>query len=449
MPFHIASAIVALCLFVALYFSFRQRSPMRFVIALLGLLFVLVATYFIPNPEAVRAQTTGVTVEDFGDAKFKSFSALYASFLGAPLSPAGQFDGILSQWFRYGLLQFKQDNDSPIHPEFKNITLAPLGQARLKSTELSIDQDAKIPDNIRHYLDSKERNDFYAGFTPIQPPSSGSSAPLVQNFGDAAFKDFYDKYAVILGEPVAPAGDYQGFTVQWFEFGRVELHTDYDGSFTSQPQFPKLLMGLIGQEYLQQKGVLPDPQPGIAPILVAWRAQKAFEQDLLYFYGNPLTNPKVDTATGFTTQYFQRAAYQWPNGATDPNKVTRLSIGLEVFNNLKKSGLVTTPEKARQDYINYFYGLPLTKPIPDKNAGLNTMYFTRAVFQWPIASTDPTDVRQLPIGADLYDGLTTRQISPWASPGKVLFLTLSAVSLIVSLVFALVLKRGGRVYGRV
>lgn len=50
------------------------------------------------------------------------------------------------------------------------------------------------------------------------PQATPSTAATVQDFGDAAFKKFYDHYAALLGAPVASAGQQGGVLSQWFRY---------------------------------------------------------------------------------------------------------------------------------------------------------------------------------------------------------------------------------------
>jgi hypothetical protein len=303
------------------------------------------------------------------------------------------------------------------------------------------------PDIVRIYLTSRTRDDFLQSIVAIGPTLTRDFPVVIQDFGSAPFHAFYDLYSQVLGESVSQTSMYKGFIAQWFRYGRVEYHPEY-GTVALHPQFPKLQLGLLGREYLEQEHLAPDLQPIVAPILARWLTLSALQQDILYLYGNPLTNPLVDIPPGYTTQVFERAVFQWRTGATEPQDVLRKAVGVELFSALTSSPGLQNQEEAREAFRRYFYGEPLAQQFVHDRRVIR-MYFTRAVLEWPTGSTDPTQVRQVPIGAESYAQLNTPPPSPWNNLNKLLFLAIGGALLGLAVIRALRQRPGTQIYGRV
>jgi glucose/arabinose dehydrogenase len=136
----------------------------------------------------------------------------------------------------------------------------------------------------------------------------------------------------VFGFPLGPERQEGGYTVQWFERERFELHPE-----NARPY--DVLLGRLGDEALRRAGrdwqseARGQPRPGCQffeqtghavcePFLSYWRANglqldgragATFEESLALF-GLPLTEPAVETnSSGATvlTQWFERARFEY------------------------------------------------------------------------------------------------------------------------------------------
>jgi hypothetical protein len=160
----------------------------------------------------------------------------------------------------------------------------------------------------------------------------------------------------VFGYPLIDELTEQGRTVQYFERQRFELHSENAAPYD-------LLLGLLGEEVLQQQGIDWHTQP-VSPGPVAsclwfqqtqhnvcdqapnsgfkqyWtthglefdgRAGKSYGESLALF-GVPVTEPFQQTINGeiFQVQWFERARFEWHPGNVDPYRVLLGRLGAEV-----------------------------------------------------------------------------------------------------------------------
>jgi len=158
----------------------------------------------------------------------------------------------------------------------------------------------------------------------------------------------------VFGYPLTDELTQQGRTVQYFERQRFELHAENAAPYD-------VLLGLLGQEILQQQGTHSHP---IAPGPLAgclwfpqthhnicdqtpnggfkqyWtthglefdgRAGKSYEESLALF-GLPVTEPFQQSIDGgmLEVQWFERARFEWHPGNADPYRVLLGRLGAEV-----------------------------------------------------------------------------------------------------------------------
>lgn len=180
-----------------------------------------------------------------------------------------------------------------------------------------------------------------------------------------------------------------------------------------------------------------------------------------------MTGPRPSETSGVREQVFERAVFRWPAGSEHPQQVTRVPLGLEALNSssgdlpepcerayanhplatsestgnaVRSSGL----EKARTAFLCYFFGIPLRAPEPLRD-GSSIMYFSRAAFIFPTGGSDPTEVRQVPLGSEVFASLNAPPpLSPWTDPIKVVLLTTSVMLAIVSFGSKVLMQRSPR-----
>jgi hypothetical protein len=168
----------------------------------------------------------------------------------------------------------------------------------------------------------------------------------------------------VFGFPLSDELTEQGRTVQYFERQRFELHSENAAPYD-------VLLGLLGEEVLQQQGIDWHTQPA-APGPAAgclWFAQtqhnvcnqtpnigfkqywmthglefdgqpgKSYRESLALF-GLPVSEPFQQTIDGqmFEVQWFERARFEWHPGNADPYRVLLGRLGAEV-----QPGSGTTP----------------------------------------------------------------------------------------------------------
>ncbi|MGH3847719.1 MAG: hypothetical protein ACRDS0_40840 [Pseudonocardiaceae bacterium] len=149
-------------------------------------------------------------------------------------------------------------------------------------------------------------------------------SPLPNVGGGAHFGKFHDAFRAYLGNPVGECEMRYGILVCWTMYARPEYHPD-------QPQpYYQLLLGNLGHELLEARGLTPDPNPVVPPIVLAYFvAETNRDIDVLYWAGPPLTNPRVDGER--TEQYFAKTVLVWPTGSSDPAEVKREPVGAQVW----------------------------------------------------------------------------------------------------------------------
>jgi hypothetical protein len=160
----------------------------------------------------------------------------------------------------------------------------------------------------------------------------------------------------VFGYPLTDELTEQGRMVQYFERQRFELHTENAAPYD-------VLLGLLGEEVLQQQGIDWHTQP-LSPRPAAnclwfeqtqhnvcdqtpssgfrqyWtthglefdgRAGRSYGESLALF-GLPVTEPFQQTINGelFQVQWFERARFEWHPGNVDPYRVLLGRLGAEV-----------------------------------------------------------------------------------------------------------------------
>ncbi len=441
MSFIFLTVIIGVALLAFIFLAVSDRHPIRGAIALLGFMFLGFSLMAAPpSPKPPKVEAGGLTVENFGDAKFRDFYDRYSDLLGAALGPATQYDGILVQWFKLGRLELRPESRQ--HPDFPNLALGFLGEhalAQQTAGKLSLVSDAQVPPVLQKFLDGRAKTDFY------RPEQS-----FVMN-GDSSifrsFEDFNQRYKDILGSDLGPIVSLGGLPVKWHEYGRIELHNEYDRSLNRD--FPNLQLGRVGAEYLERQGRKPDDNPKAAPVLAQRLTDEALAgKDIQYFYGNALTHPIPDTNSGFTTQFYERAVFRWASGSANPNDVFRIPVGRDLYSGDLASDTPYDVFNAKRSFTEYFCGRPLTEAVTDTKSGMTTQYFQKAGFTWPSNSVDPTEVRQVPLGRDLYVAQLgqTLQVSAWSSPARLFFLGVSTTTLVLSGALLILMREGDRLY---
>jgi hypothetical protein len=160
-------------------------------------------------------------------------------------------------------------------------------------------------------------------------------------FGFALTEEFIER----------PAGGSQGFTVQYFERQRYELHPENSGT----PY--EVLLGRLGAEALERKGIdwttLPKASPSALHYVAAtghaiapqfwdyWRGhglelgdRGVSEREALALFGYPLTEPTMETnSSGDTvlTQWFERGRFEYHPNNPEASRVLLGRLAADVL----------------------------------------------------------------------------------------------------------------------
>jgi predicted ATPase/transcriptional regulator with XRE-family HTH domain len=158
----------------------------------------------------------------------------------------------------------------------------------------------------------------------------------------------------VFGYPLTDELTEQGRTVQYFERQRFELHNENAAPYD-------VLLGLLGEEILQQQGthshpIAPGPLAGClwfpqthhnvcdqvpnSGFKQYWtthglefdgRAGKSYQESLALF-GLPVSEPFQQSINGemLEVQWFERARFEWHPGNADPYRVLLGRLGAEV-----------------------------------------------------------------------------------------------------------------------
>ena len=174
----------------------------------------------------------------------------------------------------------------------------------------------------------------------------------------------------VFGYPLTDELTEQGRTVQYFERQRFELHVENAAPYD-------VLLGLLGEEVLQQHGIDWQTQP-VSPGPLAnclWFQQTQHnvcdqtpssgfkrywmthglefdsqpgtsDRESLALFGLPITEPFQEAINGetFQVQWFERARFEWHPGNADPYRVLLGRLGAEV-----QPAAAPTPLYASQD----------------------------------------------------------------------------------------------------
>jgi hypothetical protein len=177
----------------------------------------------------------------------------------------------------------------------------------------------------------------------------------------------------VFGYPLTDELTEHGRTVQYFERQRFELHSENAAPYD-------VLLGLLGEEVLQQRGINWHTQPiSLGPVAgCLWFAQTQHnvcdqtptsgfkrywqthglefdgragksEPESLALFGLPITEPFQDTISGesFQVQWFERARFEWHPGNVAPYRVLLGRLGAEVLE--PPAPTPSTPLYASQD----------------------------------------------------------------------------------------------------
>ncbi|HET7034201.1 MAG TPA: beta-galactosidase [Thermomicrobiaceae bacterium] len=239
---------------------------------------------------------TGFWVQGVFRQYWETHGGLYIQ--GYPITGVFQQDGMWVQYFERARFEWHPDNPDPYKVE---LTL--LGNIRTENRrgEQPFQPIAPFANSSDHvYFDATHHALSY-GFKTFWNDNQG-----IQNFGYPISEEFTEK------NPPPPAGDGQAHTVQYFERSRFEYHPEYKGTKY------EVLLGLLGREYLNQRGAPPeavarqDPNmPPPDPITGALYAPHAAAGFNVYLRGDDSGAAFNDQAlnmvtnAGFTWVHFQ------------------------------------------------------------------------------------------------------------------------------------------------
>ena len=160
------------------------------------------------------------------------------------------------------------------------------------------------------------------GFGPSQPTAHAASSVPV-NHGACAFGDVYQGLSDVLGPPVGPVTDYQGFLVAPMEFGWLQCDTRIeDPHWRTAPSS-------LGRTALKQEHLEAEARPLLPEGLLTLIATQLARLDTFWLFGGPLTSPIKDGDT--CRVYYEKAVfvYQCPSidYNPDPSEIGREKLG--------------------------------------------------------------------------------------------------------------------------
>ena len=145
----------------------------------------------------------------------------------------------------------------------------------------------------------------------------------------------------------------ESFTVQYLERQRFEFHPELSGTPYA------VLLGRLGAEDAERRGLLDDPafQPGVRSSIdtaCQWVAETSHAlcgafgdywaahglelgdtgysaRESLALFGYPISDEFVDPETGLTTQYFERAVFEWHPDNSAQYQVLQRRLGAELL----------------------------------------------------------------------------------------------------------------------
>jgi hypothetical protein len=164
------------------------------------------------------------------------------------------------------------------------------------------------------------------------------------------FKQFWDRSGgvAVFGYPLTPLADVDSIPTQYFERQRFEHHADNAGT----PY--EVLLGLLGTDEAVARGLLdsapfqpapPDPDQGcyyfaetghnICDGFRTYWQQHGLEfgdegisyRESVALFGFPISEEFIDPETGLTTQYFERARFEWHEENPAPFQVLLGRLG--------------------------------------------------------------------------------------------------------------------------
>jgi hypothetical protein len=165
-----------------------------------------------------------------------------------------------------------------------------------------------------------------------------------------AFKQFWERSGgvAVFGYPLTPLADRGGIPTQYFERQRLEYHAGNAGT----PY--EVLLGLLGTAEAADRGLLgtepfqpaqADPDQGchyfsetghnICDGFRTYWQRHGLElgddgvsyRESLALFGYPISEEFIDPETGLTTQYFERARFEWHEAYSEPFQVLLGRLG--------------------------------------------------------------------------------------------------------------------------
>lgn len=141
----------------------------------------------------------------------------------------------------------------------------------------------------------------------------------VANIGPCTFQEFYKKAWNVLGEPVS------GFdgVKQWFQYGQLVCLPD-------SPAGQQVALANLGYTELRSTGRLPQSNAALDPAVqdfLAISLERGGIDPAVYF-GEPISPPLCDSSSGRCVQYTEKTRFEFQQGATSGEAVTRSPLGL-------------------------------------------------------------------------------------------------------------------------
>jgi len=155
---------------------------------------------------------------------------------------------------------------------------------------------------------------------PARAVPQGSPLPNVG--GGANFARFHDAFRAYLGNPVGECSMRYAIMACWTVYARPEFHPEHTDTRY------QIELGNCGLELLEARGLAVELRPVVPTnVLVFLAAETNRAIDVEYWFGPPITNPRVEGER--TEQYFMKTIVSWPTDSTDPADIRREPVGAE------------------------------------------------------------------------------------------------------------------------